>query len=101
LYRWRIHAGKEDQFVDAWSQVSSLLLRDRGSLGSRLHKCSDGLWYSYAQWPSEQAREAAFALAPIDPAAGARMRDAIAESLPELVLESISDFMIAADQPPR
>lgn len=94
LYRWRLHAGREAQFIEAWSQVSELLLQQRGSLGSRLHKGSDGLWYSYAQWPSAAARENAFALPSVDTDAGVRMREAVAESLPEVVLESISDFMV-------
>lgn len=94
LYRWRIYPGKEDQFVEGWSRVSAGLLRDRGSLGSRLHRGSDGIWYSYAQWPSSDARDAAFALPAVDPDAGTMMRDAIAERLPEVVLESVSDFMV-------
>ena len=94
LYRWRIKPGKEQQFVEAWSRVSDGLLRQRGSLGSRLHRGSDSTWYSYAQWPSAQARNVAFAMPAIDPEASALMRDAIAEALPEVVLESVSDFMV-------
>lgn len=94
LYRWRLHEGKEQAFIAAWSRLSELLLAERGSLGSRLHRGSDGLWYSYAQWPSAEAREQAFAAGSIDPEAGRQMRGAIAESLPELVLESVSDFMV-------
>ncbi|QNM99025.1 antibiotic biosynthesis monooxygenase [Chitinimonas koreensis] len=93
LYRWRLHAGMEQAFVDAWSRVSADLLA-AGSLGSRLHRGPDGLWYSYAQWPSPQARSQAFERAPIDPEASRRMREAIAESLPEIVLESVADFMV-------
>jgi len=94
LYRWRIHPEKEEQFVEGWSRISAGLLRDRGSLGSRLHRGADGIWYSYAQWPSAQARDAAFALPAVDPDASTLMRDAIAERLPEVVLESVSDFMV-------
>lgn len=94
LYRWRLHEGAEEAFTRAWSRVSALLLSERGSLGSRLHRGADGWWYSYAQWPSEQARAQAFAGASVDPEATRQMREAIAESLPELVLESVADFMI-------
>jgi hypothetical protein len=93
LYRWRLRPGMEAAFVEAWTQVS-LELRQRGSLGSRLHRGPDGLSYSYAQWPSEGARAAAFSLPPGDAAARTAMRDAIAESLPELVLESVSDLLV-------
>ena len=95
LYRWRLHPGKEEQFIEAWARVSERLLQERGSLGSRLHRGPDGIWYSYAQWPSSDARVVlAFTLPPIDATARERMRDAIAESFPELVLESVADYMV-------
>ena len=94
LYRWRIDPAKESQFIEAWSRVSEALLKERGSLGSRLHRGGDGRWYSYAQWPSAEARDRSAALPPVDEEAGARMRDAILERLPEIRLESVSDFMV-------
>jgi len=94
LYRWRLHPGSEDAFVAAWSRVSDLLRCERGSLGSRLHRGPDGIWYSYAQWPSSQARDDAFALGEVDQHAGEQMAHAIAERLPEIVLEPVADFML-------
>src|SRR5688500_5054421 len=88
LYRWRLHPGSEASFVEAWSRISEHLLQHGGSLGSRLHRGPEGLWYSYAQWPSAEARANAFRSASGDTVAGEQMRAAIAESLPELVLES-------------
>ncbi|MGN6707711.1 MAG: antibiotic biosynthesis monooxygenase family protein [Rhodanobacter sp.] len=94
LYRWRLHAGAEDAFVQGWSRITELL-RSRGSLGSRLHRGSDGLWYSYAQWPSEQMRRDIFALGSLDEEASDRMRDAIAESFPEITLDARADYLDA------
>lgn len=94
LYRWRLHPGSEDSFIEAWSRVSELLRSERGSLGSRLHRGADGIWYSYAQWPSAQARDDAFSLGPVDPQASERMARAIAERLPETVLEPVADCML-------
>ena len=93
LYRWRLHPGAEKDFVQAWSRVSDLL-RSRGSLGSRLHQGSDGLWYGYAQWPSAQARKEAFALGSVDALAGQQMQAAIAECLPEIVLDPVADYIV-------
>lgn len=93
LYRWRLHPGAEPSFIAAWSRISELLFTQRGSLGSRLHRGSDGWWYSYAQWPSAQAREAAFSAPPVDAQALQQLRAAVAESLPELVLEPVIDLM--------
>jgi hypothetical protein len=84
----------EEQFVDAWSSVSRKLLEQRGSLGSRLHRGPDGIWYSYAQWPSATVRESSSKLPPVYPEAGRLMREAVEQELPEVVLESVSDFLV-------
>ena len=94
LYRWRLKPGHEARFVDAWREATQALLAC-GSLGSRLHRGDDGLWYGYAQWPSAQARAAAFAHAPAS-SAGARMRAAIDEDLPEVRLTPVADFLRVA-----
>jgi heme-degrading monooxygenase HmoA len=94
LYRWRLHPGMESSFIEAWSRLSDRLRSQRGSLGSRLHHGDDGLWYSYAQWPSAQARQDAFALGSVDPAASKQMEQAIAERYPEVMRESVADFLV-------
>ena len=94
LYRWRLHPGTEDSFISAWSRVSELMLTERGSLGSRLHRGSDGLWYSYAQWPSSQARDNAFALGSADTNASGQMARAVVERLPDIVLEPVADYIL-------
>ena len=94
LYRWRLHEGQEQQFIDAWSRISDLYLQHRGSLGSRLHRGPDGIWYSYAQWPSAEAREAAFAGPKLDETASRRMSEALAERFPDIVLESVADYLV-------
>ena len=91
LYRWRIKPGTEDRFATAWTEATRSLLA-RGSLGSRLHAGNDGYWYGYAQWPDAQARASAFA-SDAQHDAGLRMRECIAESLPEIVLTPVSDFL--------
>jgi len=69
------------------------LRADAGSLGSRLHRGSDGLWYGYAQWPDDQTRQRAFTQA-LDSAAVEQMRAAVVESLPEVLLEPVADFLV-------
>lgn len=101
LYRWRLHPGMEASFVEAWSRVSERLRAERGSLGSRLHRADDGLWYSYAQWPSATTRSDSFALGSIDDEAGRQMSRAIAERFPEIILEPVADFMLPITQDSR
>jgi heme-degrading monooxygenase HmoA len=93
LYRWRIREGHEEEFVEAWSRTSDVYLKELGSLGSRLHRGSDGLWYSYAQWLSEQARQDAFSNRTVDAGASACMERAIAERFPPVVLDVQADFL--------
>lgn len=92
LYRWRLHPASENTFIEGWSRLTELL-RQRGSLGSRLHRGSDGVWYSYAQWPSAKARDDAFALGPLDEAATAKIKSAIDERLPEITLDPVADYL--------
>lgn len=94
IYRWRLHPGMEAQFIKAWTRISELYLQQHGSLGSRLHRGQDGIWYSYAQWPDEAARDKAFSEGTLDKDAGQLMHGAIAESLPEIVLEPLVDLMV-------
>jgi heme-degrading monooxygenase HmoA len=94
LYRWKLHPGKELAFIEAWSRISELLRDARGSLGSRLHRGDDGIWYSYAQWPSAEARTSAFAGDSVDAQAAAQMRAAVAVSFPEITLQPVADFLI-------
>ena len=92
LYRWKLRPGTESAFEEAWTVATKRLL-SVGSLGSRLHRGSDGIWYSYAQWPTEDARRKAFA-EPSDSANRERMRAAIAEEYPEVVLEPLADYLV-------
>jgi hypothetical protein len=59
-----------------------------------LHKGPDDIWFAYAQWPSPGARAAAFAGLPLDGEAREQMREAVAESLEEIVLEPIVDRLV-------
>ena len=94
LYRVRLHPGMEHAYVSAWGRVTAALRTQRGGLGSRLHRGPDDIWYAYAQWPSAEARRAAFALGPVDEAAEKQMASAVAERLPEIVLEPMSDYLL-------
>lgn len=97
LYRWRIKPELEEQFIKAWSEVTAYYREKHNSLGSRLHRGSDGFFYGYAQWRSAEARQKAFEF-PANLESRAKMREAIAESFPETVLEVVSDFLIFSNE---
>jgi heme-degrading monooxygenase HmoA len=93
LYRWRVKPELEQQFVDSWSEITAKY-RDsfEGARGSRLHRGSDGFWYAYAQWKSDEHRQNAFKNRP-DLPARARLLEAIEEDFPEIRLEIVSDLL--------
>lgn len=93
LYRWRIKSEKEAQFIEAWSEVTAYYRENFDSLGSRLHRGDDGIFYAYAQWKSAEQREKAFENA-VELEAGTKMREAIEERFPEVRLEILSDYLI-------
>ena len=93
LYRWRIKPEKEAQFIEAWSEITAFYRENFDSLGSRLHRGDDGIFYAYAQWGSAEDRENAFANSP-DLEASTKMKEAIEENFEAVVLEKVSDFLI-------
>lgn len=92
IYRWRIKPELEQQFIANWAAVTRFYIEHRSGWGSRLHRGEDGLFYAYAQWKSAEDREKAFQNVP-DMPAREKMREAVLETLPEIVLESIEDLL--------
>jgi quinol monooxygenase YgiN len=95
IYRWRLHAGKEAQFQEAWAAVTRLFMAERGARGSRLHQSEDGIWLAYAQWPDKRAWEASRAAGPADSQSAVAMSDAIAESFAPILLRPVADHLLA------
>lgn len=94
LYRWRVRPELEQQFIDAWSERTAYFREKHDSLGSRLHRGSDGFWYSYAQWKSAEQRRLAFeAESGKNNESSQKMREAIEENLPEIELEIAADYI--------
>ncbi len=93
LYRWRIKPEKEAQFIEAWSEITAYYRENFDSLGSRLHRGDDGIFYGYAQWESAEQRDHAFQNSP-DFECRAKMREAIEESFGEVRLEILADYLI-------
>lgn len=54
-FKWKVAAGRAQDFEHAWRELTELIRDECGGLGSRLHRCADGHYFAYAQWPSEAA----------------------------------------------
>jgi len=95
LYRWRVDPNLEQQFVENWSARTAYLQEKYDSLGSRLHRGSDGICYGYAQWKSAEQRRQVFESESGKVSESVeKMREAIKESFPEIELEVVSDYLI-------
>jgi heme-degrading monooxygenase HmoA len=95
LYSWRIKPDKEEQFIESWLQITEFLHNNSGSLGSRLHRGNDNLFYGYAQWKSDEERQNAFQNSAQISDAIEKMRDSIEETMPEIMLQPIADFLVS------
>lgn len=60
LYRWRLKPGRDAEFREAWTEGTRRIHETCGSHGAALHCDEDGIYWSYALWPSEDARKACF-----------------------------------------
>ena len=93
LYRWRLKPGAEESFRSAWAGVTDLLRRERGALGSRLHKAEDGSWVAYAQWPDKATWEKSTQLGKADEKLSSAMQDAIEECFDPMLLHPVNDLL--------
>ncbi|MDT7689336.1 MAG: hypothetical protein QOJ70_1891 [Acidobacteriota bacterium] len=91
IYKWRVKEGKEQEFVDGWHRLTESIYRRLGSLGSRLHKATDGSWIAYAQWPDRRTWENASE--EIDDEAVRTMRGAIERRYPYTCMEVVDDLL--------
>lgn len=93
IYRWRLHPGLEQDFVDNWQRITRLGL-EAGSGGSSLFKDSDGCWVAIARWSSRVARQHFFQQmesSAADPGLPERAALAVVERYPSQELDSVLD----------
>jgi heme-degrading monooxygenase HmoA len=103
IYRWRLHPGREQDFVANWHRITQLGLA-AGSGGSSLFKSSEGHWVAIARWPSREARERFFEQLDghdAEPEMSARAQLAVIERLPAEELECVLDCWAPLQTGPR
>lgn len=60
IYRVSVDPKREEEFRENWKKVASFFVKERGALGSSLHRSSEGLWVAYSRWPSRSMRDASW-----------------------------------------
>ncbi|SFF34142.1 Antibiotic biosynthesis monooxygenase [Fontimonas thermophila] len=94
VYQWRLKPGMEEQFRQAWEELTAILLATRGARGSRLHRTDNGHFVAYAQWPDQQTWERSCALHELDEKLSRRMLEAVEETWSPMLLTTVSDCLI-------
>ena len=95
MYRWKLHAGSEDNFRRAWSEMTESIAAAYGTHGSRLHRSDDGEFIAYAQWPSRARWEQAQQAPSVNATAAEAMRACISERFPIVPLDVLDDLLRA------
>ena len=93
IYRWRLHSGLEQDFIDNWQRITLLGLA-AGSGGSSLFKDAERCWVAIGRWTSRDARDRLFEQLHregADQTMQERARSAIAESFPAQELIQVID----------
>ena len=91
VYRWRVAADRHEEFRVAWGALTEAIHRERGGLGSRLHRNPAGEFVAYAQWPDRPTWQRAQALPSPLPEVSERMGGLILERFAPLELETVDD----------
>ena len=53
IYTFHIRPKSVNSFKKSWKELTNLIYKYEGSLGSRLHKQSEFHYVAYAQWPDK------------------------------------------------
>jgi len=54
IYLFKIKSDTEQNFVKYWKELTVLITKYEGGLGSRLHKKNEQDFIGYAQWPTKK-----------------------------------------------
>lgn len=89
IYRWSVDPVHEADFRERWKRGTERL-KNLGSFGSCLTRAANGDFIAFARWPTEKAREKAFAaIAPLEPWPGILSFDETKLSVEEDMLTSV------------
>ncbi len=94
IYKFKLKADKIQQFEDNWTELTKLIYKHQGSLGSRLHKSDNLNYIAYAQWPDKETWESEWKNMP-EHAKGIskKMKEACEERKTIFELEVVKDLL--------
>ncbi|MDD3762152.1 MAG: antibiotic biosynthesis monooxygenase [Nevskiales bacterium] len=92
VYQWRVRAGLDRQFREAWEALTRVLIEQRGACGSRLHRADAGTYVAYALWPSRAVWEQSCTLHEQDQTLSQQILDAVEDTWSPMLLETVADL---------
>jgi heme-degrading monooxygenase HmoA len=60
IYRFTLQAHQEKIYQQCWDKLTNYFIKQRGAIGSCLHKGDNGLWIAYSRWPDKATRDASW-----------------------------------------
>ena len=60
IYRFHLKPHQETVYKEYWETITDYFIKQRGALGSCLHKGEDGLWVAYSRWPDKATRDSSW-----------------------------------------
>jgi quinol monooxygenase YgiN len=60
IYKFRLKDGKEKEYQKNWRKLADYFVKNRGAIGSCLHKAENDLWIAYSRWPDQKTRKASW-----------------------------------------
>lgn len=57
LYQWQLKPGKEQQFIEAWTRLTTQLQNTAPQVSAKLLKTLQGEWVALIEWPSQKEWE--------------------------------------------
>ncbi|MCH9631088.1 MAG: hypothetical protein S4CHLAM37_11010 [Chlamydiia bacterium] len=88
LYQGYVKPGLEDDFREAWKMIATYFVKEKGALGSSIHKSEEGYYVTYSRWPDKATRDASW---PKDD-------DSVFESFPDDVKKAVFTLKSALDE---
>lgn len=60
IYKFKLKPSQEKQYQEHWHKIAEFFIKNRGAIGSCLHKGEDNLWIAYSRWPDKATRDASW-----------------------------------------
>lgn len=104
IYRGYVKPNREKEYQRLWHKIAAYFVKNRGALGSCLHKTEEKLWLAYSRWPDKKTRDASW---PGEDASSEELPDEIRQAviqikdcidqdrkLPEICMEVVDDLLV-------